>query len=246
LKKEGIHFVIDEKIGVVVERDGTLQSFKITGDLVLFIHDPNSTRVKIKLNPNYNTLFKLDVHSNIDKGLFAKSNILALKDKTRSFPVDTSLSVLKWRAAIKDESLLPFTLNCWPSAGSGETTVVNLDYDLTDQTRDFKNFTVSIHIPGGHAPVVNNLSEGSSDYESKHGILKWKIPVVDSSNSNGSLEFTIPYTGDASLLYPIELSFSSNTTFVGIDIAEVVFVDGEKSVPFSQEAQVYTESYQIK
>jgi len=247
VKKEGVHFVIEEKIVVAVERDGTLQNFKITGDLIIHIHDPNSTKVKIKLNPNFNkTLFKLDVHSNFDKALFAKSNVLTLKDQSRSFPASTSVSVLKWRAIIKDESLLPFTLNCWPAAGSGETTVVNLDYELNDQSRDFKNLTVAIHIPGGHAPVVNNSSEGSSEYDNKQSILRWKIPVVDSSNPSGSLEFTIPYTGETSLLYPIELSFSSNTTFVGINIAEVVLADGEKPVTFSQEAQVSTESYQIK
>ena len=46
-------------------------------------------------------------------------NVLALKDPARPFPTGAPLGVLKWRFTTKDESLVPLTINCWPSV-SGE------------------------------------------------------------------------------------------------------------------------------
>ena len=46
-------------------------------------------------------------------------NVLALKDPARPFPTGAPLGVLKWRLQTRDESLVPLTINCWPSV-SGE------------------------------------------------------------------------------------------------------------------------------
>eukprot|EP00775_Hariotina_reticulata_P013884 gene13884-14004_t len=51
---------------------------------------------------------------------------VGLKDPSRPFPTGSELGVLKWRFQSRDESLVPLSINCWPSA-SGSQSYVNIE-----------------------------------------------------------------------------------------------------------------------
>ena len=67
----------------------------------------------------------------------------------------------------------------------------------------------------GYTPVVEQ-AEGSYDFDSISGQLVWKLPLVDSENSTGSLEFTLPFTRGTEAFFPVGVSFSSTTPYSGI------------------------------
>jgi len=176
----------------------------------------------------------------MNKNLYSQNQILALKDQTKSYPVGAPSSVLKWRWATKEDKYIPLIINVWPSSSGGETTVPveyekKCDFDLMD-------VVVAIPIPGA-SPVVGE-AVGSYDYDSKKGILFWKIPLIDQDNRNGSLEFTVPQAPNSGF-FPVQVSFSSRTTFASIQATKVIG-NKDESVEFATEVNLSVEQYDIE
>lgn len=64
--------------------------------------------------------------------------------------------VLKWRLQTRDESLVPLTINCWPSVSGGES-YVNIEYEATAPF-DLQKVAIAIPLPAlAHAPQVNQV-----------------------------------------------------------------------------------------
>ena len=80
--------------------------------------------------------------------------MLGLKDPSRPFPTGSELGILKWRMQTKDDSMVPITINCWPSVSGGQT-YVNIEYEST-ATFDLQNVSIVIPVPG-QAPTVNQV-----------------------------------------------------------------------------------------
>jgi len=139
-----------------------------------------------------------------------------------------------------DESLVPLTVNCWPTPGGGGTTVVNLEYEL--QRTDFALVNVCITIPiPGEAPVVGE-ADGTYEFDVKNHAMNWKLDLVDHSNPTGAMEFTMKGGGNIPLL-PINISFTSRVTFCNVEVDQVVQQSGPVKYSFSRILQ--TESYQV-
>jgi hypothetical protein len=75
--------------------------------------------------------------------------------------------------------------------------------------------------------------------------LFWNIPLIDSANSAGVMEFNVAYGGNPSAFYPITISFNSTTPYTNIDVVSLTHVDTNeemkhsKVVSFSPEAGQY-------
>ena len=83
-------------------------------------------------------------------------NVLALKDPARPFPTGAPLGVLKWRLQTRDESVVPLTINCWPSVSGGES-YVNIEYEST-ASFDLQNVHIMIPLPAqAQTPQVNQV-----------------------------------------------------------------------------------------
>ena len=57
---------------------------------------------------------------------------------------------------------------------------------------------------------------GEYKFDSKKHILEWRLPVIDASNTNGSMEFTI--AGMESDFFPIRVEFVSTKTYSQIEV----------------------------
>ena len=57
---------------------------------------------------------------------------------------------------------------------------------------------------------------GEYKFDSKKHILEWRLPVIDASNSNGSMEFNI--AGMESDFFPIRVEFISTKTYSHIEV----------------------------
>lgn len=85
---------------------------------------------------------------------------------------------------------------------------------------------------------------GSCDYDARKGLLHWRIPVIDNSNSTGNLEFTVQ--GNASTTFlPVEVSFKSNSTFSKLSVEGVVNEENEPVV-YSHDTSLSVDSYTFK
>jgi len=242
-KQSAIDLRIEEKLVILSNRDGGLENMAIKGELFVTISDPNQGRIIIKLNDLDQKKFQFNAHPNINKQGFTNDSMLALKDAQRAFPSGNPLGILKWRYQSKDESDIPFTVNCWPSAGSSGSTVVNIEYELVKASLQLSDVKIIIPIPGFGTPVVNS-ADGAYQFAAKARTLTWSLPLIDESNSSGSMEFTAQFTGDKSAFFPVNVTFASAKTMCPIEILEVVTVDGDEA-DYTSHKELSTEQYQI-
>ncbi|CAL5340771.1 unnamed protein product [Camellia sinensis] len=150
---------VEEKLNVTLKRDGGVSNFDVQGTLSLQIlnQEDGLIQVQIETGGNPGILFK--THPNINKELFSNENILGLKDSNRPFPTGQStdgVGLLKWRMQSVDESVVPLTINCWPSV-SGNETYVSIEYEASSMF-DLQNVVISVPLPAlREAPSVRQI-----------------------------------------------------------------------------------------
>lgn len=76
---------------------------------------------------------------------------------------------------------------------------------------------------GGQTPVIDKI-DGDYQFDSRKTTLIWTLPVIDQSNSEGSLEFSV--RGKASDFFPIQVDFVSETPFCNIKVSPLLFFIG--------------------
>merc|ERR1712137_522422 len=104
---------------------------------------------------------------------------------------------------------------------------------------------IEIPIPDGHSPVVNDTNEGVTEYNHKKRVLFWKHELIDSDNANGEMEFTIPFSGDEELFFPVVVTFHSKNTFSTFKVLDIVNAGSKEKQDFSQSIRLDTDNYQI-
>jgi hypothetical protein len=72
---------------------------------------------------------------------------------TRSYPINTPTSVLKWRLLSRDIKWLPLVVSCWP-VPSKDITLVTVEYELCNQ-QGFEVINVLIKIPIVYVKLPN-------------------------------------------------------------------------------------------
>ncbi|GFQ03960.1 coatomer subunit delta-2 [Phtheirospermum japonicum] len=240
-----VTLTVEEKLNVTLKQDGGIGNFDLQGILSLQIlnEDDGHIQVQIVTGGNPGIIFK--THPNINKDLFSGENILGSKDPNRPFPAGQAgdgLSLVKWRMQSADESLVPLSINCWPSV-SGNETYVNMEYEASPMF-DLQNVVISIPLPAlREVPKVQQI-DGEWRYDSRKSLLEWSIVLIDNSNRSGSMEFVIPAV-DTSDLFPISVRFSSTSTFSGLKVSNIVPLKGGNPPKFSQRTLLSTENYQI-
>ncbi|MBA0734260.1 hypothetical protein Gogos_018194 [Gossypium gossypioides] len=196
---------------------------------------------------NPGILFK--THPNMNKELFSNGNILGLKDPNRPFPTGSAgdaagVGLLKWRMQSADESMVPLTINCWPSV-SGNETYVSIEYEASAMF-DLRNVVISVPLPAlREAPNVRQI-DGEWRYDSRNSVLEWSILLIDNSNRSGSMEFVVP-PADSSVFFPISVRFSATSTYSDLKVVNIIPLRGGGAPPpkFSQRTNLITENYQV-
>ncbi|VDM48634.1 unnamed protein product [Toxocara canis] len=183
-----VHIKSEEKISVVVSRDGGLESCEILGSVSVSLTDPQFSTICVQMTNNDKHGAQLQVHPNLDKKEWQQRSVLKLKSANKPFPVNVDVGVLKWRLQLASEESLPITLNCWPNENP-DGCVVNIEYTLQMEQMTLNNVVIVIPLPPATTPVVSEC-EGSYEYIKSKSQLVWAIAVIDESNKNGTLEFT--------------------------------------------------------
>ncbi|KAF5742785.1 coatomer subunit delta [Tripterygium wilfordii] len=242
-----VTLTVEEKLNVTLKRDGGISNFDVQGTLSLQIlnQEDGLIQVQVETGGNPGILFK--THPNMNKELFASENILGLKDPNRPFPTGQAgdaagVGLLKWRMQSADESMVPLTINCWPSV-SGNETYVSIEYEASSMF-DLRNVVVSVPLPAlREAPSVRQI-DGEWRYDSRNSVIEWSILLIDDSNRSGSMEFVVP-PADSSVFFPISVRFSATSTYSDLKVANVIPLRGGAPPRFAQRTQLVTENYQV-
>ncbi|XP_054717160.1 coatomer subunit delta-like [Uloborus diversus] len=236
---ESVHLRCEEKITIRAKRDGGLDSLEVHGIVTLNISDEKYGCIRIKIDNQDEKGVQNQTHPNIDKELFRNSHIIGMKNSAKPFPVNVDVGVLKWRFQSMDESNVPLLINCWPSENGSGGCDVNIEYELQMDKIELSDVEIQIPVQGN--PIVSEC-EGMYEHDSRKNRLTWKLPVIDSSNKTGSMEFSCP--GKASDFFPISIEFESSQSYCNVKVTDVFTLD-EQPVNYSSETAFLTQKYEV-
>ena len=237
--RDAVHILIGEAISAKFDKEGTMKSFSVKGDLQLRISDPALTKVKLDLiaNPTHSAQFK--THPNVDKVQFGSSKAIQLRDTSKGFPANTPVGVLRWTATAPAQAteMAPIAFTVWVNKGSDETYTLTMEYELLSS--DFlKDVIITIPYKSSE-PAVSSFD---AVYEVSGDTLEWTIGTVDESNANGSFEFEAQ-AEDETEFFPMRVHFSKSKPFVDVDVSCISDVC-EKSTHMSVSGHIsYVDRY---
>lgn len=243
---ESVHMIIKEQISLSLVREGGLKSMELKGDLNLHLSDPDLARVKIHLSPSNTDLgneLQFKQHPKVEKFAPSKERVIALRDPSKGFPVGQALAVLRWRYAGTDESLVPLSINCWPTPNNDGTCDVNIEYELENQNITLYDVVISIPLPAGSYPTVSSHNGDWALNPSGHS-LDWSIAKISPDESSGSLEFNVA-GDDAGAFFPVKATFIGQGSVAGVHVSSVTQLDNNEEIVFSEDATVTAEDYLI-
>jgi len=228
-------------------REGGIKALELKGDLNLTVGSAEVAKARLQLKPLASgaTALSFKQHPNVAKFAPGGDRTIALKDKNRAFPVGQPLGVLKWRFADKDESVVPLSINVWPTANADGTADVSVEYELEAAHLSLSDFVLSIPLPAGSSLTSVSDSDAATENE-ENGTLEWRVPSVSNEDgtATGSLEFNVSGATDVNAFFPVHAGFVAAQSLFGIEVATAQVVDGG-AAEFSQDTVLVPELYVV-
>eukprot|EP00567_Pseudictyota_dubia_P017146 CAMPEP_0197438406 /NCGR_PEP_ID=MMETSP1175-20131217/5417_1 /TAXON_ID=1003142 /ORGANISM="Triceratium dubium, Strain CCMP147" /LENGTH=542 /DNA_ID=CAMNT_0042968131 /DNA_START=130 /DNA_END=1758 /DNA_ORIENTATION=- len=238
---------LEEKLTVTMNREGAIGSAEVKGNLTLTANTDVGAAAIVAVNrpeiaAKCTTDWSFATHPKVDKRAYEKTGKVSLKGG-KAFPVGRPVGVLKWSYSAEDAA--PITINCWPEDdGSGGVVNVNIEFELNQDRPDMVLRDVNIVLPLGTTdPPAIEAIDGQYKHDPARGMLCWHHDVVDSSNSTGSLEFTVPGS-DVDAFFPVQVMFTSETLYCPIEILSVTSSSDGANIPNAMSKALVPETYQ--
>ena len=144
---------IEEELTVKLSRDGLIETADVKGTLSVRANAPEASRVLIRLSDFAAPGFQLQLHPTIARS-FLNDHVLTLKQADRGFPVDSSVSVLRWRQPNGGDALVPLSVTCWPEV-LDDGCNVNVEYTLNREVLPaLSTVRICIPLPAGASPEI--------------------------------------------------------------------------------------------
>ncbi|KAJ6853279.1 coatomer subunit delta-2 [Iris pallida] len=238
-----ITLTIEERLNVVIRRDGGVSNFDVQGTLSVQILNQEDGLVQFQIENQDISGLSFKTHPNINKELFNNKHIVGLKDPNRPFPTgQNDVGLMKWRIQGMDEASLPLTVNCWPTV-SGSETYVNIEYEAFELF-DLQNVLISIPLPASREPPSVRQIDGEWRYDARNSSLEWSILLIDNTNRSGSMEFVVP-PADPSAFFPIAIKFTAANTFSDVKVGGVLPLRGGTPPKYGQRIQLIADTYEV-
>lgn len=234
-----------EKVSAKLNRDGVMESCEIKGSLTLtaLTDDVANCVIKLRQNKKQSAAFSFTTHPKINKAVYESNGVLQLKDKDsgKGFPSGRPVGILKWTNTGSSEDMLPLKINCWPEEEARGQMNVSIEYSM--DLRGFELHDVRICIPLGTAALPSIVDiDGNYRINSANHELIWELPIVDSSNLTGSLEFSIQQK-DSGAFFPITAHFTSKQMYCPMDVLEIVAAATNAPVVYGYSQAMSSEEY---
>ena len=229
--------VLDEKISVSMNREGTIETCEVKGTLTLTANtDAGSSAVVVVNKPG---TFNFATHPKVDKKTYEKESKLVLKGG-KDFPVGRPVGILRW--SYNGEDAAPLTINCWPEDEGSGVINVNIEMELT--RTDLVLYDVNILLPLGTTdpPEVSEI-DGVYKHDPNNGMLCWHFDQVDANSASGSMEFQIS-GNDTDAFFPVQVGFRSEKLLCPIQVVSVTSSSSGADIPNQTTTVFSPDSYQ--
>lgn len=148
---EAISIAIDEKIVAVVSKDGDLGKFEVRGEIYLYVNDESKANVEVHLSVGETKGVTIKPHPELNRSLWTSQQILASKQASSGFPVNTKLEALKYKYSTNNSNELPFNVTVWSST-EDKLNVVTLEIEFNGNNTKFTSLAnIKLLIPLGVA-----------------------------------------------------------------------------------------------
>lgn len=237
-----VQLVVEERVTVHLKPDGAVDAFEVKGSLTLTATTDAAALCKVQLGLEDKLGFNFQTHPKINKQVYDQSKVLVLKDANKGFPAGRPVGVLRWSLSSSDESLVPLSINCWPEEEGRGKINVNIEYNLNGD-KELHDVAVVIPLGTSEPPQVASI-DGTFKHDAREQRMIWQLDLIDSSNSAGSLEFTISGR-DPGAFFPISVSFASQSLYVDVAVQGVSGVESNAPIQYGLVKSLQPESYLI-
>jgi hypothetical protein len=243
VSNDPVNLLIEEKLSVVMNREGAMESMEVKGSLGLTVNDEDSAFCTVPLTVGANDGFVFQTHPKVDKKKWASEKSISLKDAKKGFPTGSKVGVLRWTYKPSDESDVPLMINCWPEDEGDGNMNVNIEYTLENTDMELRDVNIEIPLGTDAAPTIVSV-DGDHKHNSRDGVMMWHLDMIDESNASGTLEFTIP-GDDADNFFPLTVGFYSPKLMVDLKVDGVNNQDGE-TIRHGYNASLVTDNYIVE
>jgi hypothetical protein len=234
-------------VSASISRDGLTESFEIKGSLTLTAADDDAALCSVQLKPptQRDSVFSFNTHPKVNKAVYEKTGLLQLKDPTKGFPSARPVGILKWTYSGTDSELVPLKINCWPEEESRGQMNVSIEYSMDVPGMELHDVCVFIPLHSVSAPTIVSC-DGSYKYISiaADQALEWRIDLIDSSNSSGSIEFNIQQR-DPDAFFPLSVEFVSPKLYCSVQVEGVHSGKGGAPMVYGHTQSMSSEDYMI-
>ncbi|CAI5715362.1 unnamed protein product [Peronospora farinosa] len=236
-----IGVVVEEKMTVVLTRDGAPEQLEVKGSMCVSVNDPSAGCCRLKLRTGGVEGISFQTHPKVDKKLYDSESVLALRDSSKPFPT-SRVAFLRWSLKTQDESMVPLNITCWPEEEGNGKINVSVEYSL-DRDMVLDNVNIVIPLGGSDAPSVANV-DGQYQHNSAEGSLLWHQDQITPANNSGTLEFSIG-GNNIDAFFPISVSFFSRSVYSDVQVETVEKIEDGSPIVFGFEKLLSTDSYEI-
>ncbi|KAN0065380.1 coatomer subunit delta [Thecaphora frezii] len=250
--EESVHVTVREKISITGNRDGGLDSLEIKGDMVLRISDPSLAKLRVALAPAAESAIQsggelqFKTNPQVDKAAWTSERVIAPKDARRPFPVNQNLGLLRWRLVSKDETIVPLSINCWPSPNGEGGCDVSIEYEFeNEELGELRHVVIAIPLPDEAYPTVE-CGEGTWTVNEATNQLEWSLESISAANKSGSLEFSVASGAqDVDVFFPVAVDFVCERTLCQVTVASATLAESGSATAFSQQNVLSAENYVV-
>jgi len=240
-----VTLVLEEKISANMNRDGGIDSCDVKGTLTYTANTEQGTYATIGINKSVlssqcKSNWNLSTHPKVNKSIYEKQGILALKDTKKGFPLNRPVGVFRWTYSSSDAA--PITINCWPEDEGGGSMNVNIEFELTRPNMTLHDVNIVFPLGTTDPPAIESI-DGVYKHDPNAGMICWHHDVVDANNISGAMEFSIA-GDDTEAFFPIQISFKSESLLCPIEISNVSTIGSNAPVPNTMMKRVIPDSYQ--
>jgi len=242
VERTNVQVTIEEKIVVAVERDGTVKSFEVKGQLKVAVFDPDDAKLILKTS-GLEREFKANVNPKVSRQAWEQAQTIQLPDPSKMFPLGSENApvIVKWRLVSTSDSLPPFVVNCWPNPEDG-LSVVSVEVTKNDKCRITpRDIRILVPCQSSEAPEVRQ-HDGDYDFNPKSKVLGWTIPELEDT---ARLEFSVPEVDDDSF-FPLNISFTSDQSYSGLQVVAAQHAETGKPIEFSQKTLLSVEKFVVE
>lgn len=233
---------LEEKISVVMNREGGIDSSEVKGTLTLTANTDVGTAAIVNVNKNVLdslSSWTFQTHPKVDKKAYEQQGMLSLKGG-KGFPVSRGVGILRWSYGGEDAA--PITINCWPEDEGTGSINVNVEFELTRTDLVLNDVNILLPLGTTDPPVMESI-DGVYKHDPHAGMMCWHFDVVDANNSSGSMEFSIAGS-NTDAFFPIQVGFNSDTLLCPIDVTGIVSSADGSPIPNDLTKRFIPDAYQ--